>query len=350
MQRRRRSRGDWLLGLRLRTGRRHACRASCRHGARIASGWTAASPARCATSPTVGPTSATIRATCCLRPVPSFASASCTTLPGPTPRVSRIASSPGSPAMPGATTITTRCGAAWSGCERCCANALGVDFESRICVDTAPLLERSYARHAGLGWIGKNTCLINQRQRVVVLPGRIAGVASRSPLESVPPPDRCGTCRRCIDACPTAAIVPGRRRTLDGGFAPLHLVLHHRAARARSGRASRRHRARTSSAATSARTCAPGTGARRSPTIRPSSPAISRPTWSTGGNERRGIPRGLPRHSGDARPLLGISAQRGGGHGQCRPREVPQRRSKSWRRRPIRVVAEHARWALGQLP
>ncbi len=39
---------------------------------------------------------------------------------------------------------------------------LGPDHEYKICVDTAPLLERSYAREAGLGWIGKNTCLINQ--------------------------------------------------------------------------------------------------------------------------------------------------------------------------------------------
>ena len=45
-----------------------------------------------------------------------------------------------------------------------------VSFEYKICVDTAPLLERSYARQAGLGWIGRNTCLINQQSGLVVLP------------------------------------------------------------------------------------------------------------------------------------------------------------------------------------
>ncbi len=97
---------------------------------------------------------------------------------------------------------------------------LGVDFESKICVDTAPLLERSYARQAGLGWIGKNTCLIHQSS------GQGSGswfflgellVSFEIAAESVPPPDRCGTCHRCIDACPTAAIVPagGERWTVD---------------------------------------------------------------------------------------------------------------------------------------
>jgi epoxyqueuosine reductase len=76
--------------------------------------------------------------------------------------------------------------------------------ESRICVDTAPLLERSYARLAGLGWIGKNTCLINQRMGSWFFLGELLLSLEIAPDE--PPPDRCGTCTRCIDACPTGAI------------------------------------------------------------------------------------------------------------------------------------------------
>jgi epoxyqueuosine reductase len=83
----------------------------------------------------------------------------------------------------------------------------GAPFESRICVDTAPLLERSYARAAGLGWIGKNTCLISQQRGSWFFLGEVLLSLPLQP--DSPPPDRCGTCRRCIDACPTAAIVPG---------------------------------------------------------------------------------------------------------------------------------------------
>jgi epoxyqueuosine reductase len=80
-------------------------------------------------------------------------------------------------------------------------------FEWKICVDTAPLLERSYARLAGLGWIGRNTCLINQHSGSWFFLGEL--LVSMEIAPDAPPPDRCGTCRRCIDACPTTAIVPG---------------------------------------------------------------------------------------------------------------------------------------------
>jgi epoxyqueuosine reductase len=79
-------------------------------------------------------------------------------------------------------------------------------FEWKICVDTAPLLERAYARHAGLGWIAKNTCLINEGMGSWFFLGELLLSLDLDP--DGPPADRCGSCTRCIEACPTQAIVP----------------------------------------------------------------------------------------------------------------------------------------------
>jgi epoxyqueuosine reductase len=72
-------------------------------------------------------------------------------------------------------------------------------------VDTGPLLERVYAKYAGVGWFGKNTCIINQGAGSWLFLGCI--VTDLEVEYDTPVPDRCGTCTRCIDACPTHAIV-----------------------------------------------------------------------------------------------------------------------------------------------
>lgn len=86
------------------------------------------------------------------------------------------------------------------------AECLGPDHDYKVCVDTAPLLERSYARAAGLGWIGKNTCLINEPEGSWFFLGELLTSMEFQP--DSPPADRCGTCSRCVDACPTHAISP----------------------------------------------------------------------------------------------------------------------------------------------
>ena len=82
-------------------------------------------------------------------------------------------------------------------------------FEGKICVDTAPLLERSYARRAGLGWIGKNTCLIREGFGSWFVLGELLVSLELEPDSA--PPDRCGDCTQCIEACPTRALIPAER-------------------------------------------------------------------------------------------------------------------------------------------
>jgi epoxyqueuosine reductase len=85
---------------------------------------------------------------------------------------------------------------------------LATDNCFRAYVDTGPLIERVFAKHAGIGWIGKNTCLINQKLGSWLFLGVI--LTSLELATDLPAPDRCGTCTRCIAACPTQAIVaPG---------------------------------------------------------------------------------------------------------------------------------------------
>jgi epoxyqueuosine reductase len=78
-------------------------------------------------------------------------------------------------------------------------------FDLAVFVDKHHVQERVYARHAGLGWIGKNTCLINPEIGSWIL---LAGVATSLDLEpDTPGFDQCGECTLCLDACPTGALV-----------------------------------------------------------------------------------------------------------------------------------------------
>lgn len=110
------------------------------------------------------------------------------------------------------------------------AGALG-EHRFKVCVDTAPLLERSYAQLAGLGWIGKNTCLINQQAGSWFFLGELL-TTLEIPGDSQLPADRCGTCTRCIEACPTEAIVPlsGRRHAIDARLCISYLTIELRGA------------------------------------------------------------------------------------------------------------------------
>ncbi|HEY6938502.1 MAG TPA: tRNA epoxyqueuosine(34) reductase QueG, partial [Terriglobales bacterium] len=78
------------------------------------------------------------------------------------------------------------------------------EIRTRPYVDTGPLVERVYAKYAGIGWIGKNTCIINQRLGSWLFLGVILTSLELAP--DLPAPARCGTCARCIEACPTQAL------------------------------------------------------------------------------------------------------------------------------------------------
>ena len=85
----------------------------------------------------------------------------------------------------------------------------GAGTEVRPFIDTAPILEKAYAQQAGLGWIGKNTLLINPKLGSYTF---IAGLATNLFLMPDAPfgRDLCGTCQRCVEACPTGALEPYR--------------------------------------------------------------------------------------------------------------------------------------------
>lgn len=112
------------------------------------------------------------------------------------------------------------------------ADALRVAYpgsEFRTCVDTAPVPERELAVGAGLGWQAKNTMVIHPRLGSWFLLGAAATNLDLAPLSAsdspAPLPDACGTCTRCIDACPTHAITP---YSIDARRCVSYLTIEHR--------------------------------------------------------------------------------------------------------------------------
>jgi len=100
-------------------------------------------------------------------------------------------------------------------------------FEAQAYVDTGPVVERSLATAAGLGWTGKNTCLIHPKLGSFGFLGVLLTSLDSDPKgRAMEVPDRCGSCRRCIEACPTDALIAPYQ--MDAAKCIAYLTIEHK--------------------------------------------------------------------------------------------------------------------------
>ncbi len=101
---------------------------------------------------------------------------------------------------------------------------MGEPLRARVCVDTAPIIEREWAAAAGIGWIGRNTMVIDSRIGSMFMLGEIITTLELEP--TLPVKDLCGNCMRCVEACPTGALT--RPYQMDASRCISYLTIEHR--------------------------------------------------------------------------------------------------------------------------